>query len=289
MNELEVITADRNKISRLILGNARTFMMAFILFTVVVVMTTDIRFANITSLRDLGLDFFLLFFSSYSMYICCADGGIKSGYETEVYKTSVARFTDLKSKIEDTMLPRMNDFCAHYVEQELKRTRMQYLSVACINYSEYMLRFAKLGRKEIKAHTDLTSFQKKAVRKANRVRRIKLTSQMILTQGKTVHTRSALVLSPETMKNIAYGLKMFKMSFVTFFMILISFEVIVEPSWTVFAGVCMKLATVIINGFDGRKEGFKNITVHTVNYVNNQSSLMQQAIQYINAHPLTND
>lgn len=290
MNELELIPSERNKISRLILGNARTLMMVFILFTVVVVMTTDIRFVTISSIKDLGLEFFILLFSSYSMYICCADGGIKNGYDTEAYKSAVARFDELKQRIEGTMLTRMNDFCVHYVDEELQKTRMQYLSLACIPYDVYMDKYVKLGKEELEALTELTSAQKKAVWKANRVKRIKLTPKMMLTQGKTVHTRSALVMSPETMKNIVFGVKMFKMGLLSIGMSLIAFEIILEPSWTVFAEVCLKLTTVVINGFDGHKEGFNNITVHTVNYVNNQSALMRQAIQYIEAHPIpTND
>ena len=83
------------------------------------------------------------------------------------------------------------------------------------------------------------------------------------------------------MRAIACSVKMVKMGFVTVFTILIALDVILEPTWTVFAEVCFKLATVVINGFDGHKDGYNNITVHTVNYVNNQSSLMQQAIQYV--------
>ena len=56
--ELELMTNERNKMSRLILGNARIIVMALIMFTVIVVMTTDIRFVTISSLRDLGLGFF---------------------------------------------------------------------------------------------------------------------------------------------------------------------------------------------------------------------------------------
>jgi hypothetical protein len=284
MDNFEVIAIERNKISRLILGNARILMMVFILFTVVVVMTTDIRFVTISSLRDLGLEFFILLFGSYGMYICCTDGGIKNGFSTDVYKNSIKRFSELRERIESTMLTRMSDFCTHYIDEELRKTRMQYLSVVCIPYDEYLEKYVKLGKAEIDALTDITSAQKKAIKKANNARRIKLTPEMIMTQGKTIHTRSALAASPETMKNIAFGVKLFKMSFVSICMSLIALDIILEPSWTVFAEVCLKLATVVINGFDGHKDGYNNITVHTVNFVNNQSALMQQAIQYAEAN-----
>jgi hypothetical protein len=110
---------------------------------------------------------------------------------------------------------------------------------------------------------------------------------MILTQGRIVRSRSGLPTDPEALKNIAFASKMVRMAFISVCMSLVAFDIILEPSWTVFVEVCLKLVTVIINGFDGHREGFDNITVHTVNYVNNQSSLMRQAIQYIEAHPTT--
>lgn len=287
MNELEFIAIERNKLSRLILGNARTVIMAFILFTIVVVMTTDIRFVTISSIKDLGLEFFLILFGSYSMYMCCSDAGTKSGLATEPYKDAIKRFEDLKKHIEDNMLSRMNDFCIHYIDEEQRKTRVQYLSSACIPYDIYIKKYATLDKGTIYADLNLTMFQKKAIIKANRVKRIKLDPNKILTQGKSVHTRSALMVSPGTMKNIAFGMKMAKMSFVSVCMSLIAFDIILEPSWIVFAEVCLKLATVILNGFGGHGDGYINITVHTVNYVNNQSLLMQQAIQYIEANPIT--
>lgn len=279
MGDFEKIP-ERRKVSQYILGNARTLMIAFILFTIVVVMTTDIRLVTISSITDLGLEFFLLLFGSYGMYICCADGGISKGYATEIYRASVARFDGLKTRIEESMLSRMNEFCTHYVDEELRKTRMQHLSLVCITYEEYIEKYVNLGKKDIKA-LPLTDSQKKAIRRANRVRRIRLTPERVMTLGKTVHTRSVLAVTPDTMKNIAFSAKIVKMSFISICMSMIALDVILEPSWIVFAEVCLKLATVVINGFDGHREGYNNITVHTVNYVNHQSALMQQAIQYI--------
>jgi hypothetical protein len=288
MSDFEQIPTGK-KLSHYILGNARTFIIAFILFTVIVVMTTDVRLVTISSITDLGLDFFLLLFASYGMYVCCADGGINAGYSTDVYKDSVEKFKGLKDKIEGSFLPRMNDFCNHYCDEELRKTRMQYLSVVCIPYDVYIEKYVHLGAKEINALPELKEGQKKAIKKANKVKRIKLSPERIMTLGKTIHTRSVLSITPDALRNIAFGKKILKMSFISICMSMIAFDIITQPSWTVFASVCLKLVTVIINGFDGHKEGFINITVHTVNYVNSQSSLMQQAVQYIEAHPTTTE
>lgn len=277
---LETIASERRRVSQYIFANTRSFLIAFIMFTVIVVMTTDIRLVTISSLTSLGLEFFILLFCSYGMYICCTDGGVKNGYATELYKNTVNRFEELKYKIQESYLSRMNDFCTHYIAEELKQMRMQYLSASCIPYEVYLEKYAKLGKEDINALTELTSLQKKAVRKANRIRPIKLTPEMILSQGKTWHYRSALSATPGTMKNVAFTVKIFKMSFISICMPLIALDIIMEPTWIVFAEVCLKLFTVVLNGFDGHKDGYNNITVHTVNYVNAQCGLMQQALLY---------
>jgi hypothetical protein len=288
MGEFEKLP-ERKKLSQYILGNARTFIITFILFTVIVVMTTDVKMMTVSSLADLGFEFFLLMFASYGMYICCADGGIAKGYTEECYTKAIDRFTELKDKIEESFLPRMNEFCTHYVDEELRKTRMQYLSVVCITYDEYLAKYVNLGRKELKNLPELKKAQRKAIRKANKAKRVKLTPERIMTLGRTVHTRSPLSITPDTIKTITFGKKFVKMSFISICMSMIAFEVITQPSWAMFAEVCTRLFTVAINGFGGHKEGFDNITVVTVNYVNNQSSLMKQAIQYIEANPTTEE
>lgn len=289
MNELEKISTERKKLSQIVYGNARTILIVFILFSVVVVMTTDIRLVTISSIRDLGLEFFLLLFSSYAMYVACADGGTSAGLATTAYKDSVKRFTELKTQLlENARYSRINEFCAWYIAEDLKKTRMQYLIVASISYDEYLKKYSKLGRTEIKSLTELTKLQKKAIIRANRVRQIRFTPDMLTTmQGKSAFTRFVLYLTPKTQRRFAFGAKFIKMSFVAIGMSLIAFKIILEPSWTVFAEVCIKLVTVVVNGFDGRTMGFNNIAIDTVNYTNAQSDLMYQAIRYIDS--TTND
>ena len=287
MNGLETISTERKKLSQLVLGNARTLMIAFILFTVVVVMTTDIRFTTISSIRDLGLEFFLILFSSYAMYVCCADGGTSAGLATDVYKDSVKRFNSLNAQLlENSRYSRLNDFCAYYIAEDLKKTRMRHLIMASISYEEYLEKYSKLNRSELAKCTELTAIQRKEIWRANKVRQIKFTPDMLTTmQGKSTFARFALSLTPRAHKQLAFGTKFVKMSFLAVGVSMIALQVILEPSWTVFAEVCLKLATVIINGFDGRVMGYNNITVDTVNYTNAQSDLIYQAIQFIEKSP----
>lgn len=287
---LERISVERKKLSQYILGNARTLIIVFILFAVIVITTTDISRVTISDIGDLGLDFFLLLFSSYAMYICCFDGGTSAGTATDVYKDSVKRFAELKNKVlENSRYSRLNEFCAYYIAEDLKKTRMHHLLAASIDYSEYLEKYVKLSKNELKMCEELTELQRKAINRANRVKQIRFTPDMMTSNySKSMFSRFALTITPKMQKNMTFSTKFVKMSAIALGVSLVSFKIIVEPSWMVFAEVCMKLFTVVFNGFNGRNTGYNNIVVDTVNYTTAQSDLMHQAIQYIDAHPTKN-
>lgn len=293
MNELERIQFDRKRVSKVFLNNARIFIGAFLLFAVVVVMTTDISLVEGEDIASLGLDFFLLLFCNYAFYGLCADSGIKAGYASELYTKALARFTQLKNKIIETNLyTRMTEFCRYFVADDLKQSRLHYLSVAEIQYEEYLEHYNKLTAAEVKALPNMSQVQRDAILKANKVKPIKFTPKMIMRNGKNSHTRSPLPITPGTKKGVVFGSKFLRMAIFSIGLSIISFQVIVNPSWVIFVSVCIKLALVIVNGFQGHKDGYANIAIDTTDYLECQSDLMEQAIQYLEAHPLvtaTND
>ena len=90
------------------------------MFAVVVIVTTDISFASFEEVKALGLDFFLLFFCSYSMYVNCADSGMRSGLISKTYLEASNLFEELKHKIlTNGMQAFLPSFCKHYIEEEL--------------------------------------------------------------------------------------------------------------------------------------------------------------------------
>lgn len=287
MNDLEKISMERRKFSQFIIGNARSLIITFILFTVVVVMTTDIQQITISNISDIGLEFFLLLFASYAMYICCADSGTSAGMATDIYKKAVERFSDLKKQILiDSRYSKLNEFCTFYIEEDLKKMRMHYLVAVGIKYEHYLEKYSKLSYSELAEIPDLTKMQLRAVHKANKVKMIKFTPDMITTiQGKSCFARFALTITPRMQKTFAFSTKFVKMSALSVGMSLIALQMIVEPSWTVFAEVCLKLVMVIINGFDGRTVGYNNITCDTVAFINMQCDLLEQAIHFADKNP----
>ena len=68
-------------------------------------------------------------------------------------------------------------------------------------------------------------------------------------------------------------------------MSIIVLDMVVEPTWVIFASCMLKLLAVVMNGFTGYKFGYENIVFDTVNYMDDQTDLMNQAMQYFDAHP----
>ena len=100
---------------------------------------------------------------------------------------------------------------------------------------------------------------------------------MLMKQGRMGGHRAPLGISPKARRYIDFALKFVKSFIVSIGIIMIAFEVIEEPTWTVFATCCLKLISVVLNAFGGYKSGFENIVVDTVNYITDQADLLEQA------------
>lgn len=283
MNELEVIKFEdtKKKIAKGFINYGGIFVSVCLMFAVIMIVTTDVKVGSLKDFADLGMDFFLLLFCAYASYISCADSGTRAGLQTESYTQALANFNEWKDKIvKGNMQVRLAEFCRNYIVDDLKNVRMSYLAVVGLSYDEY-LNYTAMDDKEIDALTNLSSAQKKAIKKANNTKPITLKPESILRHGKGAYHRSPLDMSPETRKGINYVVKFAQSSLVAFGMSIIALDIVTDPSWVVFATVCFKLVSVIYNCFSGYRTGYSNIVVDSVNYMNAQIDLMQLAVQYI--------
>ena len=108
---------------------------------------------------------------------------------------------------------------------------------------------------------------------------------MIMKRGRGSSRRAPLGTKPETKKSIKFGTKFVTTFLVSFIMSIIVLDMVVEPTWVIFAACMLKLLAVVMNGFTGYKFGYENIVFDTVNYMDDQTDLMEQAMQYFDSHP----
>lgn len=276
----------KKKVAKSLLNNAGIFAGVFLIFAVIVIVTTDIRITSFEEIAALGLDFFLLLFCSYSMYVNAADSGMRHGLQSELYIGSLDRFNTRKKSIIDAQRQtRLYEFCRYYIEDELRNVRMSVLAVVGFSYKEYRKKWIGLDAETIESDASLSKVQKAALVKANAIKPVKLTPDMIMRRGRGSSRRAPLGVKPETKKGINFGAKFVKTFLISFVMSIIVLDMVAEPTWIIFASCMLKLLAVVMNGFTGYKFGYENIVFDTVNYMDDQTDLMEQAMQYFDAHP----
>ena len=277
----------KKKITKGFANYAGIFVGVFLMFAVIVIVTTDISLTSFEQVAALGLDFFLLLFCSYSMYINCSDSGMRAGLANKGYIDTLAVFEEHKKTIvERRMQVRLPEFCRHYIEEELKNSRMDVLVIVGLSYDIYKEKYMSMDKGSVKALTELSEVQKEAVIKANAITPVKLTPEMIMKRGRGSYRTSPLGVKPETKKMLNFGGKFLTTFLVSLMMVIMVFDVVIEPTWAIVASCVLKLLAVVMNGFGGYKFGYENIVFDTVNYINDQTDLMRQAIQYIEDTPV---
>ncbi|MBR6560531.1 MAG: hypothetical protein IKT75_05185 [Alistipes sp.] len=285
----QAVVAEHNqkkKVAKSLLNNAGIFVGVFLIFAVIVIVTTDIRITSFEEIAALGLDFFLLLFCSYSMYVNASDSGMRHGLQSDLYLDSLNRFsTNKKSIIDAQRQTRLHEFCRYYIDDELKNARMSVLAVVGFGYKEYRKKWLGLDDETIEKDPKLSKVQKAALIKANSIKPVKLTPEMIMKRGRGSNRRAPLGTKPETKKSINFGVKFGSTLLISLVMSIIVLDMVVEPTWVIFASCMLKLLAVVMNGFTGYKFGYENIVFDTVNYMDDQTDLMNQAMQYFDAHP----
>lgn len=273
--------AAKKRLTKSILSNTGIFVCFFLVFVVIVVFTTEIKIASVEFWAQLGLSFFVLLFCSYSMYVNCSDSGLKAGRGSETYVACKEEYDALKTEIvEKKYQARLCEFCRFYIDRELREVRTNILGEVGISYEKYISNYVGKDKGTLKADENLSKGQVAAILKANKTKPVTLTPEMIFKRGRGNGHRSPLGSKPEVKRSVHYVVKFIKTSVTSLLTGVIVLDVIKTPTWATFAACCLKLLPVILNGFVGYRMGYENITVDTVNYMQDQKDLMQQLIEY---------
>lgn len=275
----------KKKAAKSILNYAGILVSVFLVFVVVVVMTTEIKFTSFMDVAELGLEFFVLLFCAYLVYISCSNSGQRNGLSSTIYAAACDDYEMLKKQIIDNKWQvHLAAFCKRFVEDELKATRSSIVEEVGINFEEYRDKYIGKDRRALEEVQDLSEKQRDAIVRANTTSPIKLTPEMIFKRGRGSRDRSPLGVSPQTKRAIGYVSRFLQIALSSLLMGVIVLEVVSDPNWATFAAVMLKVVSVVVQGVFGYINGYENIVIDTVNYMYDQIDLMNQAIQYIEAN-----
>ena len=272
---------NKKKIAQSLLNNAGILIGVFIVFAAIMLVTTEIKFVQPEDFGKFAIDFFFLLFCSYSMYINCADSGMRFGLRNKDYLKQVEKFeSKKKSIIEGKNQKKLAEFCHYYINKEIENTKMNILAIVGLDYETYVSRWLILNDKQVKGISTLTEPQKNAIIKANAVMPITLTPEMIMKRGRRGGRRDPLGMNPGQKKALNYGLKLLSNIVITSFWTHIFVDFVIEPTWQLWVAIVLRSLLFILNGYSGYKFGYENIVFDTTNYLSDQTDLMEQAIQY---------
>lgn len=283
---LDNMREKKQKAVRSFINNKGFFVGLILVFIVIVVFTTNVNLTSSVELVKLGLTIFVLIFCSYSMYINCADSGMRAGRLNTLYNKQKNKYDGLKDRIvENKQQIRLAEFCSYYKDEELRNSRKDILDEVGLDYNDYMKKYVGLDNDTIKSNTELSLAQINAIIRANSIKPVKLAPEMIMKCGRGNKRRNPLGVRPETKRGWNYGIKLVTTIIVSIFTGMIALDLIKNPTWATFAELCLKLLTVVLSGFTGYKMGYENITIDTVNYITDQIDLLTQFEQYIENNP----
>ncbi len=279
---LDYMRENKNKAVKSFVNNKGLFVGLILVFILILVFTTNINFQSSAEVMKLSLTVFVFGFCSYTMYVNCADSGTRAGKNTSAYRNAKTDYEDVKTKIvEGKKQHLLGDFCRAYIDEELRNARNEILEGVGLEYKDYIKKWVGEDKATIKASTDLSEREKDAVIAANSIKPLKLTPEMILRRERTYKRRAPLGKSPHSRRNIQYITKLISTIVTSIFTCMLALEVIGNPSWATFAELCLKLLMVLLSGFSGYKMGYENITIDTVNYIQDQTDLLHQFEQYL--------
>lgn len=274
----------KQKFTKTFLNYSGILISIFLMFVVVLVLTTDVQF-EIGNLANLGMDFFLLLSCSIAAYILCADSGTKDGALSSTYLDAKREFETWLDKITAMNVHCiLGSFCAYYIKEDLRIARMSHLVVAGVTYEEYESIYSKMGDKDIDALKDRSEAQKNALKEANKVQPIKLLPEQITGVASGRKDRSPLSPEPTKMRRKFIYQRIVTTSIISLGMVLIGLNSIETSGWLVFVSICLKLGSVLFNCFNGYKTGYENMAVDSAEHMRQQVSLMKQAILFAEEH-----
>ncbi len=284
---LDSMRESKNKAIKGFINNKGLFVGIILVFILILVFTTNVNFQSTAEIVKLSLVIFVFMFCSYSMYVNCADSGTRAGKSTTLYTTAQNKYDAIKKRIiSGKNQMRLSEFCRWYIDDELKNARKDILDGVGIDYDEYLKIWVCADKTTIKTDGELSERVKAAIIKANTIKPVKLTPEMILKRERGNKRRAPLGTSPVMRKRTKYGVKLITTISTSLFTCMLALEVISSPSWATFAELCIKLLMVILSGFTGYKMGYENITVDTVDYILDQTDLLNQFEQYLGKYPV---
>lgn len=270
----------KKRITKTVVGHAGIICSTLILFVAAIALTTDITLSSFAELKELTKTLIILLTLNYMMFFSGADNGTNTGLKSDIYINACTKYDEVKKRLIE--LPRniLSRFCKHFVETEQEAARAEILVEVGLTMDD-MNKCKGKNLKELE--TDYTPLQIKAIKKALKVKALRLKPDMICRRGRASSRSHPLGRNPRISKLFKYAINIVRMTITTILTGAIVINTLTDFTWAAIVELFVKLLPVVINGFNGYKLGLEGKIITDVEYMDDQMDLMEQAIQYATA------
>ncbi len=233
---------------------------------------TEVSFSAHSAL-SFSLSFFLLFTSSYIMYISLFETGRGQGEKEERFLTLSRRRASLFAAVrergdKETLLA----FCRHYSKKETEAAR-EALLLQHLTSEEELSLWRKTPKKERSAA------MRRALWADARFRPVLITPRMLLAEQPRVATRAPLSHAPDRERHRRTLAFLLPLALVTSLSVSLACQVILDPSPDTVVAYLLKLFTLLQSGLKGFRAGFFHVTVDRSDYMEEQCQLLEEYLK----------
>ncbi len=246
---------------------------AYLLLGMVVLLSvlyeyTEAEFNLFVTMR-MGLDYAVLLASCYAGMFSLDTIAKKRGEEDVRYLAAIERLEEVRRRVKAHDGADVQEFCEKYREEELRATVRQILSEAMLSESDLV---EYRSRKKLDG---LSSLQKRALRRADRCKPIKLTRYMIgrpiaAAKGRVTFTTPEQDITANTMTTA------FATALSLLFPVSFAVHVAISPTIATLVSGLLKLFAIALSGVRSYNTRLKTMVDTVPAYVRTQEDLVDQ-------------
>lgn len=224
---------------------------------------TDVSLSAAATL-DLGMDFLLLFFSSYVMYSSLFETGKGKAEEKESYKELLEKRAALFKRYRaEASRAALTEFCKAVSVRETEARREALLFSFYMEKEDYSL-ILKKGKGKC------TLKERRVLRQMERRTAVHITPRLLLAEECNGAADRPFSHSPAQMRRRRFMGFLLPSLLTAVFSVSVVCRVIDAPSSDVIVGYLLKLFTLFLNGVKGFRAGFFHVTEEKTRFATEQ-------------------
>ena len=228
---------------------------------------TDVSFSELTSVGFTS-SLAIMLMASYLMYFSLEDAGEKYGESCPEYEAAIARYLEARGKISPSSMSALRKFCYAYSREELEYRRRVFICERGYSPEEY---------EEYKRGGAVSGRARRAFRRADRIKPVKLTPSSLLTRERT-GVQSELT-NPERGKLITMIIRLIPTTVCSFFTASVILTAKDNLTATAVIEGLLKLSALPVIGFKGYQQGYFYVKGAKCAFVEAKTRLLESFIE----------